>query len=60
MVSSLLGTEPGVEGSVEKCDFEETWLSSDDAGGVDEGEGSSVGTSGELCTLRRNEPRLHH
>ena len=35
------------------------WLSSDDSPGVD-GDESSVGTSGELCALRRNEPRRHH
>jgi hypothetical protein len=34
-------------------------LSSDDAAGVTGAE-SSVSVSGELCALRRNEPRLHH
>lgn len=37
-------------------DFEDKWLSSDDSAGDD----SSMGISGELCALLRNEPRRHH
>lgn len=38
---------------------DDAWLSSDDAAGVD-GDDSSVGTSGELWTRRRRDPRLSH
>lgn len=57
-VSSWVGGDPEV-GSVDRKVFE-MWLSSDDAGVSAAGEGSSMGTSGKLCTLRRSEPRLHH